>query len=331
MGAHQQWWQNYYSTAAPSAGYGPLTNGVRHHYSYPYHTHTASTPDNRHSPLHFHLNHSPPTAHTNVTSHLSVLPPTHPPFPTPGHRVTLTWIQTQSMARRDFVEHSLHNGPGNTILQDHRYLTFFAGSSVASDFVIRAPGPCLKVVILVATRSIAEAVFTFQLLTDIRTHNLDVDSVAEYFHQQAGQPIPNKTTDAKQFMNPLISQTFFEAALLQQAKEQRYENFSSRPTDFINKRANCSEPETSSGPMASLLHPQNPAAQRHRHHQLFLFQHHPLPHPHLTPFSTPPPKHSMRTLLRANASQKSNSTKPPPNTDSHPHESSNSLPNHFSS
>ena len=55
------------------------------------------------------------------------------------------------------------------------------------------------------TRSIAEAVFTSQLLPEIRAHNLDIDNIAEYLRQQAHQPIPNKTTDAKQFMQPLIS------------------------------------------------------------------------------------------------------------------------------
>ena len=39
----------------------------------------------------------------------------------------------------------------------------------------------------------------------MRAHNLDIDNIAEYLHQQASQPIPNKTTDAKQFMQPLIS------------------------------------------------------------------------------------------------------------------------------
>ena len=58
---------------------------------------------------------------------------------------------------------------------------------------------------IVATRSIAEAVFTSQLLTDIRTHNLDIDSIAEYLHQQSGQPVANKTTEAKTFMTPLIA------------------------------------------------------------------------------------------------------------------------------
>ena len=55
------------------------------------------------------------------------------------------------------------------------------------------------------TRSIAEAVFTSQLLPETRAHNLDIDNIAEYLHQQAHQPIPNKTTEAKQFMQPLIS------------------------------------------------------------------------------------------------------------------------------
>ena len=55
------------------------------------------------------------------------------------------------------------------------------------------------------TRSIAEAVFTSQLLPEIRAHNLDIDNIAEYLHQQAHQSIPNKTTDAKQFTQPLIS------------------------------------------------------------------------------------------------------------------------------
>ena len=62
---------------------------------------------------------------------------------------------------------------------------------------------------IVATRSIAEAVFTSQLLTDIRAHHLDIDNIAEYLHQQAHQPIPNKTTDAKQFTQPLISRSHF--------------------------------------------------------------------------------------------------------------------------
>ena len=58
---------------------------------------------------------------------------------------------------------------------------------------------------IVTTRSIAEAVFTSQLLPEMRAHNLDIDSIAEYLHQQADQSIPNKTTEAKQFTQPLIS------------------------------------------------------------------------------------------------------------------------------
>ena len=58
---------------------------------------------------------------------------------------------------------------------------------------------------IVTTRSIAEAVFTSQLLPEMRAHNLDIDNIAEYLHQQADQSIPNKTTEAKQFMQPLIS------------------------------------------------------------------------------------------------------------------------------
>ena len=74
-------------------------------------------------------------------------------------------------------------------LQDHSLRTFSQGRSTG----------------IVTTRSIAEAVFTSQLLPEIRAHNLDIDNIAEFLHQQANQSIPNKTTDAKQFMQPLIS------------------------------------------------------------------------------------------------------------------------------
>ena len=74
-------------------------------------------------------------------------------------------------------------------LQDHSLRTFSQGRSTG----------------IVTTRSIADAVFTSQLLPEIRAHNLDIDNIAEFLHQQANQSIPNKTTDAKQFMQPLIS------------------------------------------------------------------------------------------------------------------------------
>ena len=97
MDAHQQWWQHYYSSAAPSAGYGPLTNAVRHHYRHPYHAHTASTTENNTAPpaplpTTFPpepLPPPPPAAHTNTTSHLSVLPPNTPKIPN-------TWTQSDT-------------------------------------------------------------------------------------------------------------------------------------------------------------------------------------------------------------------------------------------
>ena len=92
---------------------------------------------------------------------------------------------------------------------------------------------------IVATRSIAEAVFTSQLLTDIRTHNLDVDSIAEYLHQQPGQPIPNKTTDAKQLMSPLISRiTDFLRGLTPPAGEGTALRKLQQQTDRLHQQEN---------------------------------------------------------------------------------------------
>ena len=70
MDAHQQWWHQYYSTAAPSTGYGPLTNAVRHHYQHPYHIpaahtakhNTASIPTRTTSPTPCHDPANPTTA-----------------------------------------------------------------------------------------------------------------------------------------------------------------------------------------------------------------------------------------------------------------------------
>ena len=54
-------------------------------------------------------------------------------------------------------------------------------------------------------RTLSQGRYTSQLLPEMRAHNLDIDNIAEYLHQQANQSIPNKTTDAKQFMQLLIS------------------------------------------------------------------------------------------------------------------------------
>ena len=67
MDAHQQWWQQYYGATTPTAGYGPLTNAVRHHYQHPYHQHHQH---------HANIPADPPTA--------SPAPPaTFPPEPLP--------------------------------------------------------------------------------------------------------------------------------------------------------------------------------------------------------------------------------------------------------
>ena len=106
------------------------------------------------------------------------------------------------------------------------------------------------------TRSIAEAVFTSQLLPEMRAHNLDIDNIAEYLHQRAHQPIPNKTTEAKQFMQPLISRIVgFLRGLTPPAGEgTALRNSSNRQIDCTNKKANCSELVTNSRTTALYSH-----------------------------------------------------------------------------
>ena len=214
MDAHQQWWQQYYGTTTPSAGYGPLTNAVRHHYHHPYHQpHTNTTTDHPTAsaapPAAFPPEPlpPPPASHHPTPPQLGVVPPNIPTLPdtwTPSdthldtntvHGQTLfRTIQPTQWSRK-------YNLAGHPVLdifpwqlsrfglQDHSLRTLSQG---------RYTG-------IVTTRSIAEAVFTSQLLPEMRAHNLDIDSIAEYLHQQADQSIPNKTTEAKQFMQPLIS------------------------------------------------------------------------------------------------------------------------------
>ena len=217
MDAHQQWWQQYYGTTTPTAGYGPLTNAVRHHYQHPYHQHHqhhANTPVDPPTtspapPATFPPEPLPPPAasHHPTPPQLGVVPPNIPNLPdtwTPsdthldtntvhGHTLFRT-IQPTQWSRK-------YNLAGQQVLdifpwqlsrfglQDHSLRILSQG---------RYTG-------IVTTRSIAEAVFTSQLLPEMRAHNLDIDNIAEYLHQQADQSIPNKTTEAKQFMQPLIS------------------------------------------------------------------------------------------------------------------------------
>ena len=58
---------------------------------------------------------------------------------------------------------------------------------------------------LIPTRSIAESVFTTQLLQEIRDKRLDLDAIAEAIHTSQGTAVPNKTTQARAFHAPLIS------------------------------------------------------------------------------------------------------------------------------
>ena len=199
MDAHQQWWHQYYSTAAPSAGYGPLTNAVRHHYQRPYHIPAAPTTDHYTTatptlgtafppePLP-----PPPATAQQPPPPLQIVPPNTPNIPD-------TWTPSDTHLDTNTVH-------GQTLFRTIQ-LDIFPWQ--LSRFGLQDPS--LRTLSqgrytgIVTTRSIAEAVFTSQLLTEIRAHNLDIDNIAEYLHQQAHQPVPNKTTDAKQFMQPLIS------------------------------------------------------------------------------------------------------------------------------
>ena len=160
------------------------------------------------------LQHSLPNPYPHprhpTTQHLHSLalyPPISPPYQTHGPPATHTLTPIQYMVKHYSGRSSRHNGPENTIWQGSQSWTSFLGSSVAlasrtTAFRTLSQG---RYTGIVTTRSIAEAVFTSQLLPEMRAHNLDIDSIAEYLHQQADQSIPNKTTEAKQFMQPLIS------------------------------------------------------------------------------------------------------------------------------
>ena len=92
----------------------------------------------------------------------------------------LTLIQTQYTDKLSSVPYSPHSGPGNTTWQDSRSLTspWQLSRFGLQDQSIRTLSQG-RYTGIVATRSIAEAVFTSQLLTDIRAHNLDIDNIAE--------------------------------------------------------------------------------------------------------------------------------------------------------
>ena len=77
------------------------------------------------------------------------------------------------MVKHYSARSSRHNGPENTIWQDSLSWTSFLGSSVAlayktTAFVLYFEGRSTGIV---TTRSIAEAVFTSQLLPEMRAHN----------------------------------------------------------------------------------------------------------------------------------------------------------------
>ena len=183
MDAHQQWWQQYYGTTTPTAGYGPLTNAVRHHYQHPYHQHhqhhanipaDPTTPSPA-PPATFPPEPLPPPAasHHPTPPQLGVVPPNIPNLPdtwTPsdthldtntvhGHTLFRT-IQPTQWSRK-------YNLAGQQVLdifpwqlsrfglQDHSLRILSQG---------RYTG-------IVTTRSIAEAVFTSQLLPEMRAHN----------------------------------------------------------------------------------------------------------------------------------------------------------------
>ena len=303
MDAHQQWWQHYYGAAAPSAGYGPLTNAVRHHYQHPYHhPHTTNTTDHSAAPpaptpaFPPEPLPPPPTPNHPAPSPLGVVPPNIPTLPdtwtpsdthldtNPVHGQTLfRTIQPTQWSRK-------YNLAGQPVLdvfpwqlsrfglQDHSLRTLSQG---------RYTG-------IVTTRSIAEAVFTSQLLPEMRAHNLDIDNIAEYLHQQANQSIPNKTTDAKQFTQPLISRLIdflYEASHHPQVKVQHSENFSNRPIAGTNKRANSSALATNWRLMASHLPQPNPE-HTPPHHQL------PNPISHLQPLQRSQPTPFLTLQLR---------------------------------
>ena len=311
MDARQQWWQQYYGTTTPTAGYGPLTNAVRHHYQHPYHQHhqhhaniPADPPTGSPAPpATFPPEPLPPPAasHRPTPPQLGVVPPNIPNLPdtwTPsdthldtntvhGHTLFRT-IQPTQWSRK-------YNLAGQQVLdifpwqlsrfglQDHSLRILSQG---------RYTG-------IVTTRSIAEAVFTSQLLPEMRAHNLDIDNIAEYLHQQADQSIPNKTTEAKQFMQPLISRivdflrgltppagegTALRKLQLQTDRLQQQESELQRARDKLKNHGIALTP-TKPGP-----HPA-PSSATHPPHL-------PLTAPpqlQPTPFSTPPHKHSMTT------------------------------------
>ena len=57
---------------------------------------------------------------------------------------------------------------------------------------------------LIPTRSIAKSVFITRLLQDLRDKRLDLDATAEALHRAKGTDIPNKTTQARAYLAPLI-------------------------------------------------------------------------------------------------------------------------------
>ena len=358
MDAHQQWWQQYYGSTTPSAGYGPLTHAIRHHYHHPYHQpHANTTTDNSTAspapPAAFPPEPlpPPPASHHPTPPQLGVVPPNIPTLPdtwTPSdthldtntvHGQTLfRTIQPTQWSRK----YNLAGQPVLDIfpwqlsrfgLQDHSLRTLSQG---------RYTG-------IVTTRSIAEAVFTSQLLPEMRAHNLDIDSIAEYLHQQADQSIPNKTTEAKQFMQPLISRiidflrgltppagegTALRKLQLQTDRLQQQESELQRARDKLKTHGIALTP-TKPG-----THPPPSSASQPNH----ISHLQPQPHSQPPPFSTPllkrymtthqpitqqqasrsgsrpyhqPPKHKSTTSSKffvTNASQKNSSKRPPPAT-----------------
>ena len=57
---------------------------------------------------------------------------------------------------------------------------------------------------IVPTINIADSVFASMLLKELRDKGLFVDDTARALHQAAGNPVPSKTDDAVQYMQPLI-------------------------------------------------------------------------------------------------------------------------------
>eukprot|EP00438_Fugacium_kawagutii_P034175 Skav233173 [mRNA] locus=scaffold24:82815:83906:+ [translate_table: standard] len=93
---------------------------------------------------------------------------------------------------------------------------------------------------VVCTRTIAESVFTAQLLKSVREHSLDLDSICEHLHreQQPATPVPSKTDSPGEFMAPLIHQIIDK---LKDIAPQKAETAAMRRAATLEKRLQDAE------------------------------------------------------------------------------------------